>query len=116
MTVYTGLTKSNGYGGGNHPARVFGEVVDNLWALDSDWGNTIHNRAKMPKMRAEYIGTRKGGGPVPDVRDMGLKDAIYALENNGYKCQYEGIGHVVSQIPAAGTQCKKGETVKLVLK
>ena len=47
---------------------------------------------------------------------MGLKDALYALENNGYKCVYEGIGHVVSQTPAAGKECKKGETVKIVLK
>ena len=116
VTVYTGLTRSNGYGGGNHPARVFGEVVDNLWALDSEWGTTIHERAKMPQMRAEYIGTRKGGGPVPDVRGMGLKDAIYALENNGYKCIYEGIGHVKSQNPAPGTICQKGKTIQIVLK
>ena len=54
--------------------------------------------------------------PVPDVKGMGLKDAIYAIENNGYKCTYEGIGHVVSQIPSAGKVCAKGETIKLVLK
>ena len=68
-------------------------------------------------MRPEYIGTRKGSSiPVPDVNGMGLKDAIYALENNGYRCVYEGIGHVVSQMPKAGQICKKGETIKLVLK
>ncbi|MBE6215455.1 MAG: PASTA domain-containing protein [Bacteroidales bacterium] len=116
VTVYTGLTRSNGYGGGNHPAKVFGEVVDNLWALDSDWGNRIGERGRIPQMREAYIGTRQGGGPVPDVRDMGLKDAIYALENNGYRCVYEGIGHVASQSPAAGTRCKAGTTVHIRLK
>lgn len=116
VTVYTGLTKSEGYGGGNHPTKVFGEIVDNLWALDTAWGTQIRERAKMPQMRAGYIGTRKGGGPVPDVRGMGLKDAIYALENNGYRCRYEGIGHVTSQNPAAGTICQKGKTIQITLR
>lgn len=115
VTVYTGLTRSNGYGGGNHPAKVFGEVVDNLWALDREWGETIRDRAKMPEMRAEYIGTRKGVGPVPDLNGMGLKDAIYALENNGYKCSYEGMGHVIKQNPAAGTICHEGKTIQIIL-
>ena len=47
---------------------------------------------------------------------MGLKDALYAIENNGYVCQYEGIGHVVSQVPEAGTECRKGETIKIILR
>lgn len=116
VTVYTGLTRSNGYGGGNHPARVFGEVVNDLWALESDWGTAIKERSGMPEMRAQYIGTRQGGGPIPDVKGMGLKDAIYALENNGYKCTYEGIGHVTSQSPSAGTIYQAGKTVHIKLK
>ena len=116
VTVYTGLTGSNGYGGGNHPAKVFGEVVNNLWALDSSWGTEIKDRAKMPEMNPSYIGTRKGSGPVPDVKGMGLKDAIYALENNGYKCTYEGMGHVASQSLAAGTTHPQGKTVHIRLK
>ena len=116
VTVYTGLTKSEGYGGGNQPARVFGEVVNDLWALDSSWGTVITERSKMPEMRPSYIGTRKGSGPVPDVKGMGLKDAMYALENNGYKCIYEGIGHVTSQSPAAGTTHQAGKTVHIRLK
>ena len=116
VTVYTGLTGSNGYGGGNHPAKVFGEVVNNLWALDSSWGTEIKDRTRLPEMHPSYIGTRKGSGPVPDVKGMGLKDAIYALENNGYKCTYEGMGHVVSQSPAAGTTHSQGKTVHIRLK
>ena len=67
-------------------------------------------------MKPEFIGTRKDGGIVPDTKGMGLMDAIYAIENNGYKCQYEGIGHVVRQTPAAGSRYKKGETIQIVLK
>ena len=68
-------------------------------------------------MMPKYIATRSGSViPVPDVKGMGLKDALYAIENNGYICQYEGIGHVVSQVPEAGTECRKGETIKVILR
>ena len=116
VTVYTKLTKSEGYGGGNQPTLVFRDIVNHLWALDPAWGQTIEERSEIPDMKAQFIGTRKGGGPVPDVKEMGLMDAIYAIENNGFKCSYEGMGHVVSQTPKAGTKCKKGETVKITLK
>ena len=116
VVVYTKLTKGSVYGG-VIPAMTFKEIVDNLWSLDSSWGDEFQERAKVPEMKPEYIATRQGSAiPVPDVKGMGLKDAIYAIENNGYKCTYEGLGHVVSQVPAAGKVCTKGETIKLVLK
>ena len=115
VVVYTKLTKGSVYGG-VIPAMTFKEIVDNLWALDSSWGEQFQARAKVPSMEPDYIATRQGTAiPVPDVREMGLKDAIYAIENNGYKCSYEGIGHVVSQIPQAGECHTKGETIKIVL-
>lgn len=116
VVVYTKPTKGSVYGGAI-PAMTFREIVDNVWSMDSTWGNDLQARARVPEMRHTYIGTRKGTSiPVPDVRGMGLKDAIYAIENNGYKCVYDGIGHVVSQSPAAGVTCTKGETIKLVLR
>ena len=116
VTVYTKPTSRSVYGG-VIPAMTFRELVDQVWSLDSRWGEEYEKRANVPEMKPEYIATISGTViPVPDVKGMGLKDALYAIENNGYKCVYEGIGHVVSQSPAAGTQCKKGETVKLVLK
>ena len=116
VCVYTKPTKKSVYGG-VIPAMTFREIVDQVWSLDSQWGETVTERADIPDMKPQYIATVSGTViPVPDVKGMGLKDALYAIENNGYRCTYEGIGHVVSQVPAAGTQCKKGETVKLVLK
>ena len=116
VVVYTKPTIGRVYGG-VIPAMTFREIVDNLWSLDSTWGEEFQARAKVPEMRPEYIATRQGSSiPVPDVRGMGLKDAIYAIENNGYRCIYEGIGHVVSQVPAAGKVCQKGETIKLTLR
>lgn len=116
VVVYTRPTKGSVYGG-VIPAMTFRDIVDDLWSLDSSWGEDLYARAKVPEMRPKYIGTRKGSAiPAPDVKGMGLKDAIYAIENNGYRCIYEGIGHVVSQIPEAGEICSKGETIKIVLK
>ena len=34
---------------------------------------------------------------MPDVRGMGLKDALYLLENAGVKVYYEGSGVVKQQ-------------------
>ena len=116
VTVYTKPTTKSVYGG-VIPAMTFRELVDQVWSLDSRWGEQYGKKADIPAMKPEYIATVSGSViPVPDVKGMGLKDALYAIENNGYRCEYEGMGHVVSQIPAAGTQCKKGETIKLVLR
>ena len=53
---------------------------------------------------------------VPDVKGLGLKDALYSVENCGYRCSYSGTGHVASQSPAPGTALGKGGKVTLVLK
>lgn len=116
VTVYTTLTTSKGYGGGNQPTKIFKEISDKIWAFDNEWGETATEVYDIPYMKEEHIGTRKSGSPVPNLKGKGLKDAIYALENNGYTCTYEGIGHVASQIPAAGKNGRKGETVHIILK
>ena len=71
----------------------------------------------LAKMKAKNITTdRSEGSPVPDVTGMGLTDAIYAIENCGYTCEYSGAGHVASQTPKPGTASRKGQTIKIVLK
>lgn len=116
VTVYSRLTSTSVYGSST-PAMTFKEIVDQLWSLDTGWGQTYSARASVPEMRSKFIGTRKGDNvPVPDVMGMGLMDALYAIENNGYKCRYDGIGHVTSQSPAAGEICKKGETIRITLR
>lgn len=53
---------------------------------------------------------------LANVVNMGLKDAIYLLENNGYNVTFEGYGKVVAQEPSAGSRIPKGSTVILKLK
>lgn len=52
---------------------------------------------------------------VPDVSGMGLKDALYLLENEGYKVTFTGSGRVASQTPLAGTALERGQNVSLIL-
>lgn len=52
---------------------------------------------------------------TPDVRGMGLKDAVYLMENKGLRTIISGRGKVVSQSIAAGTIFKKGDKVILML-
>ena len=51
-----------------------------------------------------------------NVVGMGLKDAIYILENQGYKVSFDGHGRVVSQNPAAGSGINRDSISTVVLK
>ncbi len=53
---------------------------------------------------------------MPDVTSMGLKDALYLLENEGYRVTFHGHGKVYSQNPPAGTQLTKNSNITIYLK
>lgn len=53
------------------------------------------------------------GIPVPDVGNMGARDAVRAMLGAGLVPQIEGSGHAVRQSPAAGTVVPKGSAVRL---
>ena len=75
----------------------------------------LESKGRMPDMAAETPTTSRNG-KVPGVKGLGLMDAIYAIENDVYKCIYSGVGHVVSQSPAAGTRLAEGGCVTIQLK
>ena len=52
---------------------------------------------------------------TPDVAGMGLKDAVYILENKGLTIALQGKGKVISQSIAAGTNFIKGQKITLFL-
>ena len=52
---------------------------------------------------------------TPAVIGMGLKDAVYLLENKGLKVVATGRGRVFNQSLLAGTPFKKGQTVTISL-
>ena len=52
---------------------------------------------------------------TPDVTGMGLKDAIYLLENKGFKTTVSGKGRVINQSVIAGSNFNKGQKIILML-
>jgi cell division protein FtsI (penicillin-binding protein 3) len=52
---------------------------------------------------------------TPNVIGMGLKDAVYLLENKGMKIAILGSGKVISQSIAAGTNFSKGQKIMITL-
>jgi cell division protein FtsI (penicillin-binding protein 3) len=113
VTVYSYLSATSFYGG-TKPALAVREIVDNIYAIDDTWAGHITSGGTLPRMEARDAETESG--KAPDVKGFGLRDALYAVENAGYKCTYEGSGHVSAQSPAPGAVFKKGDTIRLTLK
>lgn len=53
---------------------------------------------------------------MPDVRGMGLRDALFLVERCGLKVQVEGSGMVVTQTPQPGAQVTPGGVARIQLK
>jgi cell division protein FtsI (penicillin-binding protein 3) len=56
-----------------------------------------------------------GRHEMPNVKGMGLKDAIYLLENMNLKVVAKGMGKVSQQSLAAGIAVAPGQTVYIDL-
>ena len=50
---------------------------------------------------------------VPNVVDMGLKDALYLLESKGLKVAIDGRGTVRKQSILPGSHIRSGEAIRL---
>lgn len=105
--------------GGVLPAAAMREIVDALYAIDPSWGKELEPKVAIPQMTLdrELPAQVDPKNPVvPDLKGLGLKDAMYMIENSGLKCIYSGTGHVVSQVPQAGQKAANGTTVTITLK
>ena len=82
-------------------------------AASGSWRNlqVKNNAASLAQNTTAYTSSQS----VPDVRGMGLKDAVYLLENRGLRVSVTGRGKVVNQSLASGGIIKKGQQVQLVL-
>jgi cell division protein FtsI (penicillin-binding protein 3) len=54
-------------------------------------------------------------GVIPDVTGMGLRDAVFLLENNGLEVSYSGKGTIVKQSPEQGFPYSRGQKIHLTL-
>jgi cell division protein FtsI (penicillin-binding protein 3) len=113
------------------------EVKDNIKPSAPEAGNgyreDLNNVLKKLDVRYkrtasdDWVATRENGdtvrlvglkitkGLVPDVRGMSLRDAVFLLENSGYRVKYNGKGKVMRQSPAQGARYFEGQIVSLEL-
>jgi cell division protein FtsI (penicillin-binding protein 3) len=78
--------------------------------LQSNWG-IIYSSNYEPVMRGFDVKDNK----MPDVKGMGLKDALFILENMGLKVVIKGKGKVSGQSVQVGKQVVKGMVVYIEL-
>ncbi len=114
-SLYTATKDSSGYfyaGFTNDIKKVYAAM--NISYTDSaaqnSWSSVYANNYQ-PVMKANNIREQV----MPNVRGMGLKDAVYLLENMGLKVSVKGRGKIISQSVAPGTTLGKGITVLLEL-
>lgn len=91
-----GFNVKNGWNG----AYPFGNNV---------WGTVETNKRDITFSEKKNINKQL----VPDVHNMGARDAIYLLENCGIKVVMSGRGKVVEQSLAPGERIKQGMVCKL---
>ena len=73
----------------------------------------IKNNSRI--LNTPLISTSTSGSVTPNVVGMGLKDAVYLLENMGLKVTATGRGRVMNQSLAAGTNFNKTQNIALIL-
>lgn len=79
-------------------------------ASEADWGVLNADNDSLMLMN-RFVGDKT----LPSVLGMGLKDAIYLVENRGCKVRVEGVGKVRRQSLAPGTRCGGGSRCVLYL-
>lgn len=86
-------------------------------ALDSSGGNNW-SRFQMHHEKAVFrpaTTTAVQGNKTPDVTGMGLRDALYMLENKGFRASVNGKGKVITQSVPPGTAYNKGQRITIYL-
>jgi cell division protein FtsI (penicillin-binding protein 3) len=79
-------------------------------AAQNNW-SSVYTSNYQPVMKSNTVRKQV----MPNVRGMGLKDALYLLENMGVKVSVKGKGKIVTQSVAPGTALAKGVNVILEL-
>lgn len=144
VVLYSGETRGNFYGA-TWAGPVFREIAKYIYTTSPDWNETLTGNTNTQlaestpdlatgkssdqrivlselkiKGKEELIRNATAANwietdSVANVVNMGLKDAIYILENQGYKVHFSGYGRVVRQTPEAGSILEKKGVINLEL-
>lgn len=95
---------------------IFGELDMELEGVrnvrETDWVMTASNEAEHVVVKPRRVDFSS----VPNVRGMGLRDALYLLENSGLKVGVFGTGMVQKQSIQPGSEVPKGSYVQIELR
>ncbi|CAG5073770.1 Penicillin-binding protein PbpB [Dyadobacter sp. CECT 9623] len=67
------------------------------------------------KGKTNWKKTDLGSKDVPDLQGMAMRDALYLLENKGFRVTFKGSGKVVEQSLPPGANQSGGKTILLTL-
>lgn len=111
-----------------HARGMLGNVSDYRADADPDvaknpvvFASNSTDLAQLVERRTGSRPRRMSGGDapghgVPNVRGMGLREAVATLEAAGHEVTFTGAGHVHTQDPAPGSALAAGATVRLTLR
>ncbi|MGO1521291.1 MAG: penicillin-binding protein [Sphingobacterium sp.] len=91
------------------------KVYQMLGVQSVDWNHVVASGDGSKEAATGFTLAEVKEGVVPDVCGMGLIDAIYAVENAGFKAQVKGHGKVVNQSLEAGQRVQPGADIMLEL-
>jgi cell division protein FtsI (penicillin-binding protein 3) len=77
---------------------------------DADW---VITRKMEDHIAIDELNVKKG--IVPNVKEMGLKDAVYLLEKEGLVVHVKGRGKVVEQSMEPGSIIQPGSRITLTM-
>lgn len=82
---------------------------------NTDYWRHVQIQNNRGALNTPFFSTSTSGSVTPNVVGMGLKDAVYLLENMGLKVTATGRGRVMDQSLAAGTSFTKQQNITLLL-
>ncbi len=85
------------------PYRDSASTFGNLSVLQKSWQGPV------------MFSGNENNTNMPDLKGMGLKDAVYVCENMGLKVNIKGRGKVIAQSLVTGAPVNKGDVVQLLL-
>lgn len=104
------------YTGAGVSLPVFREIAEYIYAHDEEWqSEALCGVAATPTPKLRKAAPTEEG-VMPDVRGMGLRDALWELESRGLQVSFKGTGTVIAQRPEAGEEFTPGEEASIELR
>src|SRR5690606_27737822 len=91
------------------------KVYESLGFNPQNWNTISQGDSAVTQRGFPFVEVNIKEGIVPNVKGMGLVDAIFTMENAGFKTKVVGKGKVIAQSLAAGQRLTMGSNVSLEL-